>query len=225
MPESVSTHVVRPLRVVVHDDSELVVRGLERMLSAHADTVVLLPPARPGTPTPPSDLELYDPAYARAAATADRPFTQRHGRLIAYSWDSSRDAVSTELARGAAGYITKRAPAERLVRALVQISRGRVVVDVAGPRSPAARARVSTPAPEWPLTDRETAVLALISQGLSNQDIAHELSLSINSIKSYIRVAYRKIDVSSRSQAVLWGVRHGLLTCHPTGAQGTAPAP
>ena len=214
--------VPRPLRVVLHDDSELVGRGLQQMLAPHSDVVLLLPPAAPGQPVPPCDLELYDPHGPPSPAltgSAPRP----HGRMVAYSWNCTRDAVSTELARGAAGYISKRAPAERLVRGLVQVARGRVVVEVSGP--PRSAPQRSAPAPDWPLTDRETAVLALISQGRSNQDIAEELSLSINSIKSYIRVAYRKIDVSSRSQAVLWGVRHGLLSVHPTGTQGTAPAP
>ncbi|CAA9371887.1 MAG: Two-component transcriptional response regulator, LuxR family [uncultured Nocardioides sp.] len=212
----------RPLRVVLHDDSELVGRGLEHMLAPYSDVVVLLPPAGPGRPVPPCELELYDPHGPKAAAldgSAPRP----HGRMVAFSWNCTRDAVSTELARGAAGYISKRAPAERLVRGLVQVARGRVVVELAGPRSQTASRHA--PAADWPLTDRETAVLALIAQGRSNQEIAEDLSLSINSIKSYIRVAYRKIDVASRSQAVLWGVRHGLLSVHPTGTQGTAPAP
>ena len=210
-----------PLRLLVHDDSELVVRGLQQMLAPHSDVVTLLPPTPHGHPVPTCDLELYDP-HGPSSPALDGSAPRTHGRMVAYSWNCTRDAVSTELARGAAGYISKRAPAERLVRGLVQIARGRVVVEVAGPRSTPAR---QAPAPGWPLTDRETAVLALIAQGRSNQEIAEDLSLSINSIKSYIRVAYRKIDVSSRSQAVLWGVRHGLLSVHPTGTAGTAPAP
>ena len=207
-----------PLRVVLHDDSELVNRGLHQMLVAHTEAVLLLPPTGPGQAAPPCDLELYDP-HTPMSPALERTGPRTHRRMVAYSWNCSRDAVSTELARGAAGYISKRAPAERVVRALLQIARGRVVIEVAGPRPAAQR---PTPAPEWPLTDRETAVLALIAQGRSNQEIAEELSLSINSIKSYIRVAYRKIDVSSRSQAVLWGVRHGLLSVHPTSSKGTA---
>ena len=46
-------------------------------------------------------------------------------------------------------------------------------------------------------------------QGLSNQEIADELYLSINSVKTYIRSAYRKIDAVSRAQAVAWGIQHG----------------
>ena len=67
---------------------------------------------------------------------------------------------------------------------------------------------------EWPgraagLTARESEVLALITQGLSNQEIAERTYLSINSVKTYIRTAYRKIGVARRSQAVGWGMRHG----------------
>lgn len=59
------------------------------------------------------------------------------------------------------------------------------------------------------LNTREAAILSLICAGRSNQDIAAELYLSPNSIKTYIRTAYRKMGVDSRSQAVLWGVERG----------------
>jgi DNA-binding NarL/FixJ family response regulator len=59
------------------------------------------------------------------------------------------------------------------------------------------------------LTDRESEVLALITQGLSNADVARLTYLSPNTVKSYIRTIYRKIGVASRTQAVLWGVRNG----------------
>ena len=45
--------------------------------------------------------------------------------------------------------------------------------------------------------------------GLSNQQIADQLYLSINSVKTYIRSTYRKVGVSSRAQAVAWGIQHG----------------
>jgi len=59
------------------------------------------------------------------------------------------------------------------------------------------------------LTPREAEIIGLIAQGLNNSDITEKCSLSVNSVKSYIRSAYRKMDVSSRSQAVAWGVQHG----------------
>ncbi len=59
------------------------------------------------------------------------------------------------------------------------------------------------------LTPREVDVLALITRGLSNQQIAETTYLSINSVKTYIRTAYRRIGVTSRSQAVVWCLQHG----------------
>ena len=73
-------------------------------------------------------------------------------------------------------------------------------------------------------------MLALITQGLSNAEIADRTSLSINSIKSFIRTGYRKIDVTTRAQAVLWGVTHGFLPDRHrtpprvTASEGVAPA-
>lgn len=54
-------------------------------------------------------------------------------------------------------------------------------------------------------------MLSLITQGVTNQEIAEACYLSINSVKSYIRSAYRKINVERRSQAVLWGTQNGML--------------
>lgn len=196
-----------PVRVVVADDSELVVRGLQAMLSPYAHALILLGPARAGAPAPMRDLTLYDPAYVRRAAPASGHHRPPAGRMVAYSWDCSAEVVTTELARGAAGYLGKRVPADRLVGALMRAHAGEVVVDLDGREHERRRAPVDS----WPLTKRETSVVALIAQGLTNAEIVEHTQLSINSIKSYIRSAYRKMDVASRSQAVLWGVQHGLL--------------
>ncbi|MDO9458226.1 response regulator transcription factor [Nocardioides sp.] len=58
------------------------------------------------------------------------------------------------------------------------------------------------------LTDREHQVVALIARGCSNHEIAGQLYLSINSVKTYIRSAYRKIGVTRRTQAVIWAIAH-----------------
>ena len=59
------------------------------------------------------------------------------------------------------------------------------------------------------LTDRESEILALITQGKSNAEVAALTFLSPNTVKSYIRTIYRKIGVASRTQAVLWGINNG----------------
>jgi NarL family two-component system response regulator LiaR len=69
---------------------------------------------------------------------------------------------------------------------------------------------------DWPgraagLSSREAEVVALIARGLSNQEIAERVFLSVNSIKSYIRSAYRKIGVERRTQAVMWAMTNGFV--------------
>jgi DNA-binding NarL/FixJ family response regulator len=59
------------------------------------------------------------------------------------------------------------------------------------------------------LTVRESDVLRLITLGLSNQEIAHTLFLTTNSVKTYIRSTYRKMRVGNRAEAVAWAIQHG----------------
>ena len=80
--------------------------------------------------------------------------------------------------------------------------------------APAPVPETAEPELTWPgqpfgLTVRESEIVALVCEGLSNQEIANNLYLSINSVKTYIRTAYRKIGVSTRTKAVLWGLDNG----------------
>ena len=108
---------------------------------------------------------------------------------------------------GVAGVLTKHATADELVTALERVARGERVVDPAFP--------VELGDDWWPgraegLTEREAQAVTLICRGLPNGAIANELNVSLNTLKSYIRSAYRTMGVASRSEAVLWGVARGL---------------
>ena len=167
-------------------------------------------------PTPLCDLTLYDPSAHRRKAGV-RAVPQRFPtRMVAFGWDCSPEAVSTEMSRGAAGFVSKWLPARRLIWNLLQIADGRVVVDAWTGQPEPSRAT----ADKWPLTHRETEVLSMIASGLANRDIAEQTNLSINSVKSYIRGAYAKIEVTSRSQAVLWAIQHGLLVSGDSDVDG-----
>ena len=74
------------------------------------------------------------------------------------------------------------------------------------------------------LTQREIDVLRLVARGLTNQEIAARLYLSLNTVKSYIRYGYRKIGAERRSQAVIWAERHGLTAPTPGEAVTAAGA-
>jgi len=112
-----------------------------------------------------------------------------------------------------AGYLSKTLAARELVAAIEAIHAGELIVSAAPPRVRSA------PGLDWPgrqegLTDRESEILALITQGRGNAEVAALTFLSPNTVKSYIRTIYRKINVSSRTQAVLWGVDHGFKPDH-----------
>ena len=62
------------------------------------------------------------------------------------------------------------------------------------------------------ISRRESDVLQLVVMGHSNQEIAETLFLSINSVKTYIRSTYRKINVTSRGPAIVWAIQNGFLT-------------
>ena len=68
-------------------------------------------------------------------------------------------------------------------------------------------------------TPREREVLALIAAGMSNKEIAERLFLSVNSVKTHVRSAYRKLGVSRRVDAARW-----VLTHRATSAAGTEEA-
>lgn len=186
------------------EESELVVHGLRAMLEPHSALITVVAHRADG-PAPLCDLTLYEPQRRTAGV---RPAPQRFPtRMVAFGWDCSPEAVSTEMSRGAAGFVSKWLPGRRLVWDLLQIADGRTVVDAWTSQAEAEK----TAAQNWPLTHRETEVLSMIAAGKANREIAEETNLSINSVKSYIRGAYSKIEVSSRSQAVLWAIQHGLL--------------
>src|SRR5687768_6457444 len=197
--------VTRHVKVAIMEESELVVHGLRAMLEPHSALITVVAHRADG-PAPLCDLTLYEP-HRRTAGV--RPAPQRFPtRMVAFGWDCSPEAVSTEMSRGAAGFVSKWLPARRLIWNLLQIAEGRVVVDAwNGQAEDAGRPT----ADKWPLTHRETEVLSMIASGLANREIAEQTNLSINSVKSYIRGAYAKIEVTSRSQAVLWAIQHGLL--------------
>jgi DNA-binding NarL/FixJ family response regulator len=61
-----------------------------------------------------------------------------------------------------------------------------------------------------PLTPRETQVLRLVAMGLSNQEIADSLEISIETVKEHVQNLLRKLSLNDRTQAAVWAIRHGI---------------
>ena len=121
------------------------------------------------------------------------------------------------LRQGARGYILKNTSAQQLRERLHEVIRGEV------PLSGAIAARildefgrqrfadvVSSPAPVEALTEREVAILRLVAEGLSNEEIGARLFLSDQTIKKQLSGAMQKLHLNNRVQAAAYAVRKGL---------------
>lgn len=198
------------VRLALVDDYELVVVGLAQMFAPYAGRVEIAELDADEPVTTPVDVALFD-TFAQGEADRDafgvlvsNPLV-RHA--VVYTWAFDQGLIDIALGRGGSGYLSKTLPAGDLVDAVERIDRGERVVSDAPSRRGATKG-------DWPgrnegLTQREAEIVALITQGHSNLEIAALTYLSINSIKSHIRNAYRKVGVSTRAQAILWGVDHG----------------
>jgi NarL family two-component system response regulator LiaR len=198
------------VRVAIVNDYELVVVGVAALLEPYRDRVEVveldsnLPVLRS------VDVVLYDTFGQIQGKGIDMERLRDGGpaKVAIYSWNLHHELVQESLDAGAAGYLSKGLDAEELVEAIERIHAGQRVVPSSG-GSVNPRPESAYPGKEQGLTVRESEIIALITQGLSNREIAERSYLSINSVKTYIRTAYRKMGVERRSQAVLWGIRHG----------------
>lgn len=85
--------------------------------------------------------------------------------------------------------------------------------------------RTKPDAAEPKLTPRDLQVLALIADGLPNPEIADELSITLETVKSHIRLIHRTLGARSRAHAVHLGHRHGILPAPATGASEAVEGP
>jgi NarL family two-component system response regulator LiaR len=113
---------------------------------------------------------------------------------------------------GAVGYVLKNTEAPELRRAIRAAAAGQVYL------SPAAAARlvreVVAPVHPGQLTPRESQVLVLLSKGRANKEIANELRIGQQTVKTYVSNILGKLGVQSRTQAALYAVQAGLLSVH-----------
>jgi len=200
--------VNRPLRIAIVDDYAVVVAGVASFLADEHVDVVEIGASRPVISD--VDIVLYDTFAQVAGKGIDlRDFVRDSGaKVVIYSWNLRAPLIREALDQGASGYLSKVLTGPQVVRALGRVMRGEIVV-LSGDQETSLGGEGDWPGRVAGLSSREAEIVALITRGLSNQEIAERAYLSINSIKTYIRSAYRKMQVTSRSQAVLWGVENG----------------
>ena len=106
---------------------------------------------------------------------------------------------------GARGYLLKGVKKEELLHAIREVHDGRRYL------SPVVGASFWGPSSLQQLTKREKAILRLVAEGKANKEIASILNVSEGTVKSHVNAIMQKMNVSSRTEAALTAVRHGVL--------------
>lgn len=216
------------ITVLIADDQAMVRQGFGALLGAQADISVIGDAAdgraavsevqrlRP-------DVVLMDVRMpemngldaARSILTAGFDPPVRVLMLTTFDID---DYVYEALSLGASGFMLKDAPAEELVRAVRVVADGeallaptvtrRLIADVTSRRSNGRR----KPAALGSLTPREREVLELIARGLSNTEIAGQLFVAEQTVKTHVGKVLAKLNLRDRAQAVVLAYESGLVT-------------
>ncbi|QES39709.1 DNA-binding response regulator [Streptomyces venezuelae] len=205
-----------PIRLLLADDHPVVRAGLRAVLETEEGIAVTAEAATAEEAVARAaqgdiDVVLMDlqfgkgmnGAQATAAITA-RPRAPRV--LIVTTYDTDADTLPA-IEAGATGYLLKDAPPEELAAAVRTAAAGRTTL--AATVADRLMNRLRTPATT--LTSRETEVLALVADGLSNQAIGARLHLTEGTVKSHLARIYAKLDVDSRTSAVATGTHLGLI--------------
>jgi len=210
------------IRVVVADDQPLVRTGLRMILSAEPDIEVVgeaadgrgaIATCRDVGP----DVVLMDvrmPEVDGIEATREVTSVEAPPRVLVLTTFDLDEVVYDALRAGASGFLLKDAPEERLTTAIRVVAEGgslfapsvtrRLIEEFAsrGPRTPQALPG---------LTDREDEVLRLVARGLSNAEIAQELYVTENTVKTHVARLLMKLGVRDRVQAVVMAYESGMV--------------
>ena len=210
--------------VLLVDDEPLIRSGLRAIISAEADLTVL-GEADDGAAVTPlvrrlrPDVVLMDvrmpvvdgiEATRRLLNNVDDP-----PRILVLTTFENDDYVFDALRAGASGFLLKRARPDEVVRAIRLLAAGDSLLFPAAIRELAMRhAPAETPAglDAAGLTDREAEVLRLVAQGLTNAEIAAQLIVSPETVKTHVAHVLTKLNARDRTQAVIRAYQTGFIT-------------
>jgi DNA-binding NarL/FixJ family response regulator len=182
-----------------HQDLRLVGRARDgdnalRLIERSAADVAVLDIRMPGL----SGIEITRRLSARGAKTA----------AILYTGDADRGLMLDSLDAGARGYVLKEAPLDDLLRAVRMVAGGRTYVDPALAGTLAGRDALPR---LTALTKREREILRLLADGMRNDAVAFELSISALTVRTHVNNAMRKLECDTRTHAVAQALRQSLI--------------
>ncbi len=215
-----------PVRVMLVDDTELVLKGLAAMLedcgervevvgSAFFDQDIIDAADQAGVDIVLVDVELMAQEHLRDPM--ERLLASRGSFRTAIYTDRQEESYLFEALRlGATGYLLKSAPGQMLVHQLERIRTGELVIHASMASPATLTAARASDGQGWPgaqagLTKRESEVLGLLVEGQANRGIAGRLYLSEETVKTHLRSIYRKLGARDRSQAIATALRERMF--------------
>ncbi|MGB3735282.1 MAG: response regulator transcription factor [Ilumatobacter sp.] len=192
-----------PIRISIVNDYEVVVAGVAAILAPFGDRVSVVETEAGGMPELPADIALFDTFAGRRRSLSridDMADDVDLQKVVLYTWDLPKDFARDVDMRSIDGVIMKSTTGVELVDALERVYSGEFV----GSKVVDERDLGST------LTEREREVLALLSEGVTNREIAAELYLSIDTVKTHVRKVFTKLGVGNRTQAAIVARDYGL---------------
>ncbi len=207
------------IKVVIADDHEVVRRGLVSLLagsdikivgeaSTGDEAVKLTKKMKPDVVLLDIRMQGKDGLVALEKIRADMPSV----RCVMLSTFDNPTYVARAVSAGAHDYILKTATRAEVLATVTGASEGATPTRFGELRrmaSSMARREAATQGGVQ-LTPRETQVLRLVAMGLSNQEIADSLEISVETVKEHVQNLLRKISLNDRTQAAVWALRHGL---------------
>lgn len=206
------------MKLVIADDHRVVRDGIRYML-ADAPEIDIVGEAADGESllglleTDPVDVVLLD---VRMPGMTGFDVLERvqddfaQVRVIMLSMHDEPGYVRRAIELGAAGYLLKSASRDEVIEALVAVVEGGAYIQ--GELMQPLVADISgRPGAGSSLSPRERQVLQLVADGFENKQIVVELALSEATVKTYLRGIFRRLDVTSRAEAVAVGLRMGLI--------------
>lgn len=222
------------LRIILVDDHEIVRLGLKTLLARYPQFEIVAEAGDAleaieavGRSEP--DVVVMDirlPGMNGVEATQQITSLYPNVKVIMLTSYADEDVLFDAIAAGASGYVLKQIGSDDLVRALERVGRGESLLDPAVTQKVFQRVRASARRAEdaafSALTDQELQILSLITEGLTNKEIAGRVFLSEKTVRNYVSSILAKLDLSSRAEAAAYAVRHHIQN-HLPGVNGMKP--
>ena len=212
------------IRVYVTDDHHIVRRGIKQLLETEPgievvgeatngrEAVADMDKLKPDIVLMDLVMPIMDGIEAIRQIKAGHPSIQ----VLVLTSFATDDKVFPAIKAGALGYLIKDTGPDELVRAIRQVHQGQLTLHPTIAQKLLKELTLTSeqpPSPD-PLTEREVEVLKLIARGLSNQEIAETLVVSIATVYTHVSKILEKLHLASRTQAALYALREGLASLY-----------